>query len=459
MTHQKTTTLRVISSTTPEAGAASVEIYRPFFLAGILTVLTAGCSLGAIALLGLATRQSYITSAWTPYVLAHANSQLYGWVGFFIMGFALQMHPPRKDRAQLFHQLAYWSLGLMGAGIVVRFVAEPLAAAHGGTWTGVGVVSALLQLAAVLVFNFNATYTRHDDGQRLNWQTSFVFASLFWMVAIAIAEPFAFALSHQAGQEESVLFVAQWMTPLREAQFLGFVGNMIFGVALIKLHTCFGFREALKPYGIAAFFVWNVGILLRMFGWVGYFRSMMSPEASGMYLIGGIAIATGAVLAVISGRIFEPTSHVVPSRKFIRGAFAWLLIAGVLLLLEPVHLRQIQAPFSHAYIGAVRHALTVGFISQMILGVGTHVISRMNDIPDSLQKSFLATFILVNLGNAGRVGLQIATDYTPRAFAPMGATGFIELCGLFLWGYAMVSILLRSRLALRRHGRLAGQRS
>ncbi len=450
MTIEKQTHQHPQQKSAPVETPASVEIYRPFFLAGILTVLTAGCTLGAIALAGLCLRGNYVTTAWTPYVLAHANSQLYGWVGFFIMGFALQMHPPKASAIKLFRILSVLSLTFMAVGISLRFIADPLASANGSYWTTLGVLSAVCQTVSVGLFMVNNTVTRYASGEKLSWQTKFVFASLAWMTLIAIAEPYVFWMAHQA-PETSILFVAEWFSPLREAQFLGFVANMIFGVALVKLHTCFGAQEANRELGNAAFLGWNFGVVLRMVGWVTYFRAGMSEDAIRFYVTSGTVLAISATCFVLSSRMFEKTSIRVPSHKFIRASFVWLLISGALMILEPVHLRQTSLPFSHAYIGGIRHALTVGFISQMIIGISSHVVAKMNDIPDSLQKSFLLTFWLLNIGNAGRVFLEIATDYTPRAFGPMGFTGFIELTGLVLWGAAMVRIMLVGRAASIRH--------
>lgn len=53
---------------------AMVSIYCPFFPAGVITVITEGCGLGAIALAGIALNASHTKGAWMPYVLAHANS-------------------------------------------------------------------------------------------------------------------------------------------------------------------------------------------------------------------------------------------------------------------------------------------------------------------------------------------------------------------------------------------------
>ncbi|MFI5385345.1 MAG: NnrS family protein [Fimbriimonadales bacterium] len=451
MAVRELTPLRIVPNRIqPESDQrASVEIYRPFFLAGILSVLTAGCTLGAVALLGIALKGSYTADVWTPYVLAHANSQLYGWVGFFVMGFALQQHAPSKSRVRLFHRLAYWSLGLMAVGIGLRFAAEPLVKSDPSLWLPVGVFSCVLQFAAVALFLANTQITRHRTGEPLNWQARFVFASLGWLLIVAAAEPFYFANTHQADPAKGILFVAQYFPPYRDAQFLGFVTMMIFGVAFTKMNSCFGARPAHERLGRAALLLWNAGLIARMLGWISYFRADMQPGASLLYTFGGVALAFSAVLLVITTRLFERLDSSFSSHKFVRGAMAWLLISGALILLEPLHLRLIGAPFSHAYAGAIRHAITVGFISQMILGVGMHVIGRMNDIPDSAQKSLWVVFVLLNLGNAGRVGLQIATDYTPRTFVPMGMTGFVELTALVIWA----SYVSRPMLATLRFGR------
>ena len=448
MAVRQLTPLRMSAKPAQTDGRASTRIYRPFFIAGILTVLTAGCTLGAIALLGIALKGSYIAAGWTPYVLAHANSQLYGWVGFFIMGFALQQHAPRMSKVALFHRLAYASLALMAVGIGLRFAAEPLADVQPNVWIPVGVFSCLLQLAAVILFNVNTAVTRfrpesgpgESTGRSLPWQTKLVFASLFWWTVVAVCEPFYFYLNHTRG----VMFVAEWFPPLREAQFAGFVVMMIFGVAFVKMNSCFGAKPALQLHGEVGFVLWNVGLVARMVGWITYFQSGMATNSSWLYNLGGVLMAASAVLLVLATRLFERTEFSIPAHKFVRGAMAWLLIAGALLLFEPLHLRLVGSPFSHAYLGAVRHALTVGFISQMILGVGMHVVSNMNDLVDRPQ--LWSVFWLLNIGNLLRVSFEIATDYAPNAFLPMGATGFIELAALSIWAWHVGRPLVARKL-------------
>lgn len=445
------TSLRIISQTIPVSkptDRASVEVYRPFFLAGVICVLTVGCLLGAIALLGIGKTGTYTSSAWAPYILAHANSQLFGWVGFFIMGFALQQHAPSLARAAAFHRMAWVSLVTMGLGIALRFVAEPMLTSNPILWRPVGIFACVLQAFAVTCFVANIGFNRHRSGGVITWQSRFVFASLAWFLIVAWAEPFVFAHSHQADRTTSILYIARWYPVLREAQFLGFVAMMIFGVSLVKLNSCFGARPANAKLGKVGFFLWSLGLVIRMFGWLESFDHEFQAGSQTMFFLGGLLIAVAGVLLVAASRIFEPVSTPQRSHKFVRGAFVWLGIAGLMMILEPIHLRAIGTPFSHAYTGAVRHAVTVGFISQMILGFGSHVVARMNDLPEKSLAPLWSVFLLLNLGNAARVGLEVATDYSSAAFMPMGVTGFVELVALGIWAYHVGRPMLTKKLEL-----------
>jgi hypothetical protein len=58
---------------------------------------------------------------------------------------------------------------------------------------------------------------------------------------------------------------------------------------------------------------------------------------------------------------------------------------------------------------------------------------------DSKQVSSLwGPFVLFNVGNTGRVVLQILTDFFPSvAFPLVGLTGFIEVTALAWWGFEL----------------------
>lgn len=445
--------LRVLPSPVAARNAAeraSIEVYKPFFVAGIITVLTAGCLLGSLALMGISRAASYTASAWTPYVLAHANSQLFGWVGFFVMGFAMQQHPPSVSKLRQFTIFSWSALCLMALGIGLRFAAEPLAASGERIGVVLGVIACCLQLLAVMAFVVNMTWARYrpDPPSPMPWQSYFVFASLFWLLVVSIAEPFMFLGSHQADRAASVQFVAEWFTPLRETQFLGFVAMMIFGVSLTKFSTCFEFRAANRAVGLWGLATWTIGLLLRIVGWI-------ADEAGvGQFLYanaGAAMLAIGVFLIVSATNVLAKVDSYLPVQKFLRASYAWLLIAGVMMLVEPLVLQAAGTTFSHAFTGAIRHAVTVGFISQMILGVGAHVVSRMTGVP--LTNSVLMpAFLFLNIGNSIRVGSEVATVFTPGAFGPMGWTGFVELVALAFWaGGIQRSFAIASRRERAQH--------
>jgi hypothetical protein len=96
-----------------------------------------------------------------------------------------------------------------------------------------------------------------------------------------------------------------------------------------------------------------------------------------------------------------------------------------------------KVPFSHAFFGAYRHALTVGFVMMMIVGVSSKVVPTLSGVDVRRANSLWPTFVLLNLGNLTRVSFQIATDFSPSAYPIMGVSGFIEVVGLTLWGYEL----------------------
>ncbi|MEQ1822159.1 MAG: NnrS family protein [Fimbriimonadaceae bacterium] len=443
--------LRVLPNREQSAASdrATVEVYRPFFTAGIITVLTAGCLLGAIALFGISRAGTYTASAWTPHILAHANSQLFGWVGFFVIGFALQQHPPKVGKLLLFERLARASMVSLALGIALRFAAEPLVYSNRELGIGLGVVACILQIAGVVCFVTNTSLTRHRSGQPMGWQTVFVFVSLFWFLGVTLAELPIFLGSHQSSGSASIQFVAEWFPILRDAQFLGFVATMIFGVSQSKFSSCFGARVADRTLAFMGLASWTVGIFVRMFGHTWAYRQGFEGSSNLFHYVGGLCLTVGALYVVGASKVFGPMEGSLRSHKFIRAAFSWLIVVGVLVIAEPFHLRLTGQLFSHAYSGAIRHALTVGFISQMIVGVGSHVITRMNDLDEATLPSLWPTFWLMNVGNLGRVACEIGTDYNRTFFIPMGITGFLELVGLLLWAAPMLRAMYPKSLVVR----------
>ena len=113
-------------------------IYRRFFKAGVLTVLTVGCLWGAVNLLQIALGRNFLQLRLLPSIHAHAHAMIFGWVGMFVMGFAYQSFPRFKNTTLWRPDLANLCFYLLAGGILTGLgdaVAQPgLFGAGSGLW-------------------------------------------------------------------------------------------------------------------------------------------------------------------------------------------------------------------------------------------------------------------------------------------------------------------------------------
>ena len=142
-----------------------------------------------------------------------------------------------------------------------------------------------------------------------------------------------------------------------------------------------------------------------------------------------------AVLLARQLGVFSSPSQPDRTFKFIRAAYVWLIISCSMMPLFPLYGALTRQVFAHTYMGSHRHAFTVGFISMMILGVSSRVVPILAGVDSKRMNSLWAPFLLINVGCAGRVLLQILTDFIPKVAYPLiGFTGFIEFTALLWWG-------------------------
>src|SRR5262249_32835353 len=103
------------------------SIYRPFFLAGIVTVLTLGAVGGAYLLLRIGLSGAF-PAAGLHEINAHGHAQIFGWVGLFVMGFAYQAFPRFKHTSLSHPRSAAATFVMLLAGLAARSIAQPLVA-------------------------------------------------------------------------------------------------------------------------------------------------------------------------------------------------------------------------------------------------------------------------------------------------------------------------------------------
>lgn len=303
---------------------------------------------------------------------------------------------------------------------------------------GLGILAAGTELAAIVIFITIILKTAQQSVEPQNPYEKFIIGALFWFFVQAVfSDMFFFAKVTAHTQEQLVLRIALLDGPLRDIQLFGFAALIIAGVSQRFVPAVYGLGKPQRDHQTLIFYLINGTLLLDLLSYVSFFST------GNAYFIAGLELAyilmmVWATLLVRQLRVFSHTSQPDRSLKFIRAAYIWLLFAMVMLpFLIPYGVLMHQG-FSHTFMGSHRHAFTVGFISMMIMGVASRVVPILAGVESERLSRLWGPFILLNLGCAGRVLLQVLTDFIPAtAFPLVGFTGFIEVIALGWWGFEL----------------------
>lgn len=445
-------TLPVLNNATPGRATAEADpahqIYRPFFKSGIAVVLTLGAAWGAYLLLRIAFDADF-SAAGVHEVNAHGHAQIFGWVGLFVMGFAYQAFPRFKRARLAWPRLAFATLWMMLAGLVVRSIAQPLVGAAAWLWWP-AVAASTVEVAAAALFAANIAETWRRSGKPLAVYDLYILSAMGWFVVQAVYEAVYLSVTLTATGDDLVGLVATWQGPLRDVQIHGFVLLMILGVSQRIFHHFYGLPKPNPRLSRSGLDLLNMAVVCEVAG--GILMRTAGREWAGLKYLGALMLAGVVAALVANWRIFAKAEDPDRSLKFLRAAYGWLLVSLAMLVLLPAYQFGVVANlapesdaakigFSHAYYGATRHAITVGFVSLMIVGVAAKVVPTLNGLRSDRLTALWAPFVLLNLGCSLRVTGQILTDVTESAFPVAGISGLLEVTGLALWGIPLWLIM------------------
>jgi hypothetical protein len=361
-----------------------------------------------------------------------------------VMGFAYQSFPRFKYVTLWRPDLANLTLFLMLIGILSRGAAEMLPPMPVGI--GLGILAAASELAAIALFITIILKTARRSVEPRSPYEKFIFGALFWFLAQALlSDFFFFAKATALSSQQLIHRMALIDGPLRDAQLFGFATLIIAGVSQRFVPAVYGLGNPRHDRQTLIFWLINGSLLLDVASYVLLLTTGNVYYALGLE-ISYVLMVLWAVLLVIQLRIFAKTSEPDRSWKFIRAAYVWLLFAMAMLPFFIVYGALMHQGFAHAYMGAHRHAFTVGFVSLMILGVSARVVPILAGVDAKQVSALWGPFILINVGCAGRVGLQILSDFLPRiAYPLLGVTGFLEVAALAWWGLELWHTMNLSR--------------
>lgn len=415
------------------------SIYRRFFLGGILVILTAGATWGATLLWQIGMRGKF-TGVSIHAVNAHGHAQIYGWVGLFIMGFAYQALPRVWHTTLAAPRLAATAFGLMCVGITVRSILMPLS---GSTPAAIGsLAGGVIELIACILFvgQLLATFGRRASDVLAEPYMGFIFAALFWLLAMAGMDVWFTYVTMTASDTRTLIwYVSTYQAPLRDLQIHGLALSMILGVSLRMLTALFDLPKVPAGRAWTALVLLTLGVAAESLIFVAY-RWTHNHVVAAFLMLPWLMMTAAVAMIAWPWKLWRPLPVRDRSAKFVRIAYAWLAASLVMLLMLPVYQHVSGIPFSHAYYGAVRHAITVGFISMMILGMGAKVTATLNGHTGDSLSALWGPFWLVNIGCFLRCSLQIGTDWHSAFFPLVGISGTLEVIGLTWWSLHIIRL-------------------
>jgi len=414
------------------------RVSQPYILGVLAAVLLSalvGLPLGILVALG-GPRDIGLGVRWTPLIQAHGHLQVMGWLGLFLVGIAFQVVPRFKQvplRLPLFVRPA---ILLIAGGLIARTASQPYA--DGGVASAAMLTSAVAEALGVALFvaSIGATLI---SARRKNYDW-YLFAACGWLGAAAVAN--LVVISGIAVDRQMVIPSAK-NEPLIAMQLFGFVALFIFGVSIRILPHFLSLRPPSVAWLLPALFLYNTGLLIRVgSGWAAAYSSWTRPEelqALTVYVMAGAVVMLLLSLKMHLPAMPRETGETDRGhKKVIRTAYGWLAIAFAIDVWFATRSLGAWSPdFFEA--GVVRHALALGFATQMIFGVGRRLLPALATRAVRSRLVLDISFWTLNLAVAMRVGhALIPVGSTLFRFDHIAASGALALIAVLMFFYGML---------------------
>ncbi len=398
----------------------------PFFAAALVIALTFGAALGALV---LASRHlpwpGLSPTALETARLVHGHAQVFGFATLFVMGVAYHALPRMSGTALGHVRLARATLWLQVGGVVL------LALAAFAGQRPVAVVAAYLLLAGALGFARvveGAAAALVPGAPAGPWLR----AGAWWLVAAAILD-----IAAIAGAPE--LRPAVW-----DAALYGFVAAWIFGMSMQFLPALLHRTIPVLPIGLFLWYQLSVAAMVLPAAVLP--AAFLSPA---IRTAGGVSLAAVTLAMVLRLGVFgrptpalragHPVHDGAGASRFVVTAYGWLVVS---LVCGPAW-RGVAAtggdflPFLAE--DFARHALTLGFLTQMIVGVTSRLVPMFSGRPLWGAHGREATYWLLNAAVAAR-GLQVVVERGgPWALWPwIALSGPLAAAGLLVFTVAII---------------------
>ena len=434
----------------PSTGEAEEGPSYRLFVFSSLTFASLGGFALAVALPLSSALQWNWGWRWAAMAQAHGQVQLLGWAGLFAMGMAYRLMPRFSGRPLAFPFLQKWSWGALVASLLLRMAAQP--AEVGVQQQTFLILSGALGLGAALAFAavvFGTLLHRHSRAEATGYFFVAAAAAFVVQAAVELAD-----VSLMAQRDENVVRYLE-NDALLFLQVYGFLLMLIMGVGTRAVPTFSGLP---RP---------NVALKLLCLSYcavvVAYVTSDLwrATGSSSVALVRTedaalVALAPVFVTAVWLTGIFRPAAIRLrpasqPHLWFLRSAFAWLLVAGGLAAYYGGRGVIDGAPTSTFAADAIRHSISVGVVTAMVMGMSMlvlpeHAARRMHHPDEPFWPLTLA--LMLNLSAALRLWPALAGLHWLDAdrYWPMAAAGTLGEAAVLVYA----ALFIRNYLELRR---------
>lgn len=352
-----------------------------YFQAAMLTMLLIGAFWGTLLLWKLSGVKEFIGMNLFE-VNAHGQGQVYGWLCLALMGACYLTLASKSSISFSYAPLTLILFGISFNMAGLFWLQSPMTTFVGG----------LFIVAAALLFSLQV-YPCLSEMEK--GAPPFLLAALLFFFVSALYSLWHHYKIGTIGIEAQVFQqVATFQSPLRDLQ--------IHGAALFFSIGLFSTSKSWK------------GFWLLLFGVIGEAAFFLAYRMTGQTLFASFLILPW--LSLLIGILLLRLPFRWPRR--------WLLLSLGMLLVLPLYSLFSHQSFSHAYYGAIRHAVTVGCFSQLAL--------FLMPIRNGSQLLFSLAAVLLNLGCLSRVTLQILTDFHPIGFTLIPLSGAIEFTALMM---------------------------
>jgi hypothetical protein len=349
--------------------------YRLFIASSLALALGGGFAL-AVALPAAQVMELDWGDAWPALVQAHGQLQLLGFAGLFVMGMAFRLMPRFSGRALAYGAAVVPLLVAVTFSIVVRALAQPWGS--GPLRGALLLLSATALVAAALAFVaviFGTLLGRGTRAEATGWY--------FCLGAVAYVAQAALNLAITVEMARDDLRLAPFAKDqaLATLQLFGFVMLFIGGVATRAVPALTGStRNNLGSRASATALATGVAGYTAAALWAAYRApTEWTVRIEGVGLL-GVAAALFTI-ASLTGALRPRANRVAQASRaqfhFVRAAMAWLTLVALLLAWYAARALRHDVVLNNFQTDAVRHLLTLGVITMMIVGMALLVVPEL----------------------------------------------------------------------------------